>query len=51
METEGPRILLVYDEKSIQDILIVTLQSAVYSPYGVSTGEEALRNFSWPDLG
>lgn len=45
MEREGPRILLVDDEKSMQDILNVTLQPAGYSLYAVSTGEEALRTF------
>lgn len=45
MEMEGPRILLVDDEKSMQDILGVTLQSAGYALYPVFTGEEALRKF------
>ncbi len=43
MEKEGPRILLVDDEKSMQDILGVTLQSAGYTLYPVFTGAEALR--------
>jgi two-component system KDP operon response regulator KdpE len=45
MEREGPRILLVDDEKSMQDILSVTLQPAGYSLYAVSTGAEALAKF------
>ena len=44
-EKAGVRILLVDDEKSIQDILGVALQPAGYSLYPVSTGEEALRRF------
>ncbi len=45
MEIEGPRIMLVDDEKSLQDILTVTLQPAGYSVFAVSTGEEALWKF------
>jgi len=45
LEREGPRILLVDDEKSMQDILSVTLQSAGYDLFPVSTGEQALRKF------
>ncbi len=44
-EREGPRILLVDDEKSIQDILKVTLEPAGYSVYAVRTGTEALQQF------
>jgi two-component system KDP operon response regulator KdpE len=43
MEKKGPRILLVDDERSMQDILSVTLQSAGYTLYPVFTGAEALR--------
>jgi two-component system KDP operon response regulator KdpE len=45
MEKEGPRILLVDDEKSMQDILNVTLRPAGYSIYPAATGVEALRIF------
>ncbi len=45
MEKEGPRILLVDDEKSMQDILSVMLESAGYTLYPVFTGAEALRKF------
>ena len=41
----GARILLVDDEKSMQDILSLTLQPAGYSVYPVSTGEEAIQKF------
>jgi two-component system KDP operon response regulator KdpE len=52
MEREGPRILLVDDEKAMQDILTVTLQPAGYSLYSVSTGKDALQKFQLarPDL-
>ncbi len=52
MEREGPRILLVDDEKSIQDILSVLLQPAGYNLYPVSTAGEALQKFQLtrPDL-
>ena len=52
MAREGPRILLVDDEKAMQDILSVTLQPAGYSLYPVSTGKEALQKFQLarPDL-
>ncbi|MFZ0592322.1 MAG: response regulator transcription factor [Bryobacteraceae bacterium] len=52
MEREGPRILLVDDEKSMQDILSVTLQPAGYTLYPASSGEEALQKFqlAQPDL-
>jgi two-component system KDP operon response regulator KdpE len=52
MEREGPRILLVDDEKSMRDILSVTLEPAGYSVYPVRTGEEALQKFhsARPDL-
>lgn len=51
-EKEGLRILLVDDEKSMQDILSVTLRPAGYSLYPVGTGEEALQKFPSvrPDL-
>ena len=45
MKNEGLRILLVDDEKAMQDILSVTLQPAGYSLYPVGTGEEALQQF------
>jgi two-component system KDP operon response regulator KdpE len=45
MERKGPRILLIDDERSMQDILSVTLGPAGYSVYPASTGEEALRIF------
>ena len=45
MERKGPRILLIDDERSMQDILSVTLSPAGYSIYPASTGEEALRIF------
>ncbi len=45
MKNEGLRILLVDDEKAMQDILSVTLQPAGYSLYPVGTGEEALQKF------
>lgn len=52
MEREGPRILLVDDEKSIQNTLSLTLQPAGYSLYPVDTGKEALQKFQLtrPDL-
>lgn len=43
MKNEGLRILLVDDEKAMQDILSVTLQPAGYSLYPVGTGKEALQ--------
>jgi two-component system, OmpR family, KDP operon response regulator KdpE len=52
MERAGPRILLVDDEKAIQDILSVTLQPAGYRLFPVSTGQAALQQFplARPDL-
>lgn len=52
MEKQGPRILVVDDEESIQRILTVALPPAGYSVYRVRTGEEALRRvqLSRPDL-
>jgi two-component system KDP operon response regulator KdpE len=52
MEREGPRILLVDDEKAMRDILSVTLKPAGYTVYAVRTGEEALQKFqsARPDL-
>ena len=52
MESEGTRVLLVDDEKSMQDILSVTLRPAGYRLYPVATGEEALQKFTLtrPDL-
>lgn len=52
MENEGLRILLIDDEKSMRDILTLTLQPAGYTIYPVGTGAEALRNFplARPDL-
>ena len=52
MERGGPRILLVDDERSMQDILSVTLQPAGYDLYPVSTGKEAIQKFQLarPDL-
>jgi two-component system KDP operon response regulator KdpE len=41
----GPRILLIDDEESIQDILSVTLKLAGYNLYPVGTGREALQMF------
>jgi two-component system KDP operon response regulator KdpE len=43
MEKEGPRILLVDDERSMQEILSITLKLAGYTIYPVFTGAEALR--------
>jgi two-component system, OmpR family, KDP operon response regulator KdpE len=45
METKGPRILLIDDERSMQDVLSVTLGPAGYSVYPASTAEEGLRIF------
>ena len=52
MESEGPRILLVDDEKSIQDILSVTLRPAGYTVFPVWNGRDALQKFQLarPDL-
>jgi two-component system KDP operon response regulator KdpE len=52
MERPGPRILLVDDEKSMRDILSVTLQPAGYDVYPVRTGGEALQKFqsARPDI-
>src|SRR5664279_5623618 len=52
MERVGLRILLVDDEKSMQDILTVTLRPAGYDVYPVGTGKEALQKFplARPDL-
>lgn len=45
METKGPRILLIDDEVSIQDILSLTLKPAGYHLYPVGSGHEALKAF------
>jgi two-component system KDP operon response regulator KdpE len=45
MEGEHPRILLIDDERSMQDILSVTLGPAGYRIYPASTGQDALRVF------
>ncbi len=52
MEKQGPRILVVDDEESIQRILTVALPPAGYAVYPVRTGEEALRTvpLARPDL-
>lgn len=52
MERDGPRILLVDDEKAMRDILSVTLQPAGYTVFPVRSGEEALQKFqiARPDL-
>ena len=45
MEIKGPRILLIDDEVSIQDILSLTLKPAGYHLYPVGSGHEALKAF------
>ncbi len=45
MENKGPRILLIDDEESMQEILSVTLQPAGYHLYPVRTGKAALQMF------
>jgi two-component system KDP operon response regulator KdpE len=52
MEKEGLRILLIDDEKAMQDILTITLRPAGYTVYAVTTGAEALQKFplARPDL-
>ena len=45
MEIKGPRILLIDDEVSIQDILSLTLKPAGYHLYPVGSGHEALQAF------
>jgi two-component system KDP operon response regulator KdpE len=52
MDGTGLRILLIDDEKSMQDILTLTLQPAGYSIFPVGTGAEALQKFpsARPDL-
>jgi DNA-binding NtrC family response regulator len=47
-EKAGVRILLVDDEKSIQDILSVALQPAGYSLYPVPRVRRLFRDLSWP---
>ena len=44
-ENKGPRILLVDDEVSIQEILSLTLKPAGYNLYPVGTGREAIQTF------
>ena len=52
MASEGVRILLVEDEKAMQDVLSIALQPGGYSIFPVSTGQDALQKFqlSRPDL-
>ena len=52
MEKQGPRVLLVDDEESIQQTLGVVLPTAGYTVYQVRNGEEALRRVQSvrPDL-
>ena len=52
MEKQGPRVLLVDDEKSIQQTLSAVLPPAGYTVYPVRNGEEALRGSQLirPDL-
>jgi two-component system KDP operon response regulator KdpE len=45
VEIKGPRILLIDDEVSIQDILSLTLKPAGYQLYPVGSGHEALQTF------
>jgi two-component system, OmpR family, KDP operon response regulator KdpE len=52
MEKQGPRILLVDDEKPVRQVLGVALGPAGYTMYQVGNGGEALRRFQLirPDL-
>ena len=52
MEKQGPRVLLVDDEESIQQTLGVVLPTAGYTVYQVRNGKEALRKVQSvrPDL-
>jgi two-component system KDP operon response regulator KdpE len=52
MEKQGPRVLLVEDEESIQQTLSAVLPPAGYTVYQVRTGREALRKVQSvrPDL-
>ena len=43
MEKQGPRVLLVDDEQSIQQTLGVVLPAAGYTVYQVRNGKEALQ--------
>ena len=45
MENKGPRILLIDDEDSMQDVLSVTQQPAGYHLFPVRTGKAALQMF------
>jgi two-component system, OmpR family, KDP operon response regulator KdpE len=52
MEKQGPRVLLVDDEQSIQHTLSVVLPSAGYTVYPIRNGKEALQKVQSvrPDL-
>ena len=52
MEKQGPRVLLVEDEESIQQTLSTVLPAAGYTVYQVRNGKEALRKVQSvrPDL-
>src|ERR1700691_4824166 len=52
MEKQGPRVLLVDDEESIQQTLSVVLPTAGYTVYQVRSGKEALQRVQSvrPDL-
>ena len=52
MERQGPRVLLVDDEQSIQQTLGVVLPAAGYTVYQVRNGKEALQRVQSvrPDL-
>jgi two-component system, OmpR family, KDP operon response regulator KdpE len=52
MEKQGPRVLLVDDEQSIQQTLSVVLPPAGYTVYPIRNGKEALRKVQSvrPDL-
>jgi two-component system KDP operon response regulator KdpE len=52
MEKQGPRVLLVYDEESIQQTLSAVLSPAGYTVYQFRNGKEALRKVQSvrPDL-
>jgi two-component system KDP operon response regulator KdpE len=52
MEKQGPRVLLVDDEESIQQTLGAVLPTAGYTVYGVRNGKEALHSVQSvrPDL-
>src|SRR4051812_45787486 len=47
---QKPNILVVDDEQSVRDLIVLFLESAGYQVYKAGNGPEALQLFTAPDL-